>query len=142
MIMPESNWPLISQEEIELASDTAIIDQKRIVQEKMQTLLGLCRSPLQKMIAPKGFEWSSKSGKISKGENHKGYPFAVYDFPIIHQKEQLFLYRTMWWWGHHFICSLLISGNILEHYTERFLQSVPNLLPKIRKLLACLVNVK
>ena len=51
-----------------------------------------------------------KSGKISKGENYLGLPYAILDYPAIFKKENVFAIRTMFWWGNFFSITLHISG--------------------------------
>ncbi|MDQ6763297.1 MAG: hypothetical protein M3015_11820, partial [Bacteroidota bacterium] len=52
-----------------------------------------------------------KSGKISKGENYMGLPYAILDYPAVFKKENVFAIRTMFWWGNFFSITLHISGS-------------------------------
>lgn len=63
---------------------------------------------LQEKILPAGA--LTKTGKISRGENYKGLPYLVLDFPRYSSGNQLFIYRTMFWWGNYFLC-LLVTQN-------------------------------
>ena len=72
----------------------------------------------------------AKAGKISKGENYKGLPYLMLDFPRLFQPESVFAYRSMFWWGNFFSFTLHLQGNAwsasrpkLFHHIDRLLQS-------------------
>ena len=46
-----------------------------------------------------------------RGENHKGFPFISLDMPQMFSKTQMFTYRTLFWWGHDLIFSLILKQN-------------------------------
>jgi len=48
-------------------------------------------------------------GQIVRGENHKGFPFISLDMPQMFSKSQMFTYRTLFWWGHGLIFSLILK---------------------------------
>lgn len=48
-------------------------------------------------------------GQIVRGENHKGFPFISLDMPQMFSKTQMFTYRTLFWWGHDLIFSLILK---------------------------------
>lgn len=49
--------------------------------------------------------------KISKGENYKGLPYMILDYPAIFSKTAVFALRTMFWWGNFFSVTLHLSGS-------------------------------
>lgn len=55
-------------------------------------------------------------GKISKGESYLGLPYMVLDYPRLFDKEHVFAFRSMFWWGHFFSFTLHISGKYLDHH--------------------------
>ncbi len=55
--------------------------------------------------------------KISKGENYKGLPYVMLDYPRTFGREDILAIRTMFWWGHHFSITLHLKGR----YKELFL---------------------
>jgi hypothetical protein len=55
--------------------------------------------------------------KISRGENYKGLPYVVLDYPRCFGKEDVFAIRTLFWWGKYFSVTLHMKG----HYKEVFL---------------------
>lgn len=105
---------MLTLEEFSLISDQSFLKQKRLISDKISKTFGevevtlkgsgLCQSPL----LPDGS--LIKSGKISKGENYKGLPYIVLDFPRFSDGKKLLIYRTMFWWGNYCLC-MLISQN-------------------------------
>jgi hypothetical protein len=48
--------------------------------------------------------------KIAKGENYKGLPYVMLDYPRIFGREDVLAIRTMFWWGHAFNVTLHLKG--------------------------------
>ena len=44
-----------------------------------------------------------------RGENHNGFPFMSLDMPQMFSKSQMFTFRTLFWWGHDLIFSLILK---------------------------------
>lgn len=68
--------------------------------------------------------------KISRGENYKGLPYLVLDYPAVFNKENILAFRTMFWWGNFFSITLHLQGTYKEQYlqsiTQKLLQSKPH----------------
>ena len=58
----------------------------------------------------------SRHQKISRGENYKGMPYLILDYPRIFDGEDVFAFRSMFLWGHFFSFSFQLSGIYLERY--------------------------
>lgn len=56
----------------------------------------------------------STEPKISKGENYKGLPYVMLDYPRVFGKEDVLAVRTMFWWGHAFSVTLHLKGKYLD----------------------------
>ena len=69
----------------------------------------------------------NKDAKISKGENYKGLPYIMLDYPRYFEKEKTLAIRTLFWWGNFFSTSLQLEGNAKEAV-------VPNLLTNFLQL--------
>lgn len=48
--------------------------------------------------------------KISRGENYKGLPYMVLDYPRAFGREDVLAIRTLFWWGHYFSVTLHLKG--------------------------------
>ena len=67
------------------------------------------------------------SPKISKGENYKGLPWLMLDYPRYFDKENFFAIRTMFWWGNFFSTTLHLSGKYKERCTDPIIKSYDKL---------------
>lgn len=63
------------------------------------------------------------SGKISQGENYQSCPWVMLDFPRLFTKKEIFAFRTLFWYGHFFSCSLLCSGDIAGRFKEKLISN-------------------
>lgn len=72
-------------------------------------------------------EVTAISPKISKGENYKGLPWLILDYPRYFEKEKIFAIRTMFWWGNFFSTTLHLSGEYKERYSSSIIQSYEDL---------------
>ncbi|MEX0968025.1 MAG: hypothetical protein WD077_12355 [Bacteroidia bacterium] len=109
-----------TKDELQLMNDHEIMLAKRRIIKKVRLLFAAFRerlhpelegSPLLRQIAADG-------GKISHGENYKGLPFVILDFPAALSGEDVFTFRTMFWWGRYYSFNLLARGKYLEHVAE------------------------
>ena len=57
--------------------------------------------------------------KISKGENYKGLPYLVLDYPRYFGKDDHFAIRSMFWWGNFFSITLHLSGIYKKMYENK-----------------------
>lgn len=67
--------------------------------------------------------------KISKGENYKGLPYFVLDYPRHFGKDDHLAIRTMFWWGNFFSVTLHLSGS----YKGAYQNKIETLLPVLKK---------
>lgn len=51
--------------------------------------------------------------KVSRGENYKGLPWLVLDFPRYFRESDMLAIRTMFWWGEQVSITLLAAGEPL-----------------------------
>ena len=99
---------------MELVSSPDIILTKNAIIKKAISLLQTVQDHAQlylktlKKELPK--EAVEMSPKISKGENYKGLPYLVLDYPRVFDKKHVFAIRTMFWWGNFFSVTLHLSG--------------------------------
>jgi hypothetical protein len=57
--------------------------------------------------------------KISKGENFRGLPYIVLDFPREFGKDDVLAIRTLFWWGNYFSITLQLKGRYKQLFEER-----------------------
>ena len=112
----------LSAEEMRLVTDPAWILTKNSIIRKVVEMFGELSGEwrdifrLEKMFTA---ELGSKAGaepKISKGEQYKGLPWVMLDYPRTFGKEDVLAVRTMFWWGHCFSVTLHLKGRFLRSY--------------------------
>jgi hypothetical protein len=114
----------LSDAEATLIGNAEVILTKNSIIQKTVALLAGLQEKLE--IEGKMMNLSS-SPKISKGENYRGLPYVVLDYPRISQDEGLFFIRSMFWWGHEFSSTLQLAGRYKE-------AALPGLLPAVQTL--------
>jgi hypothetical protein len=118
--------------EIALMFDAALFERKRIVNQKIFTLFENIRIQLKDSSLHKQFPFLSGvdviGGKISQGENYLGCPWVMLDFPKMFNKDAIFAYRTMFWYGHYLSASMLIAGEQVPTYLPKLIAGL-HLLP-------------
>lgn len=69
-------------------------------------------------------------GKIFRGENYRGFPYTLMDFPRHFSKKSVFAIRSMCWWGHEFSFTLHLQGAALQHYIRTLAERTARLQTK------------
>lgn len=108
----------LSEEERRLVQDPGVILTKNRIINKVYALFGTMAEGLQAMPWPEGTELASP--KISRGENFRGLPYVMLDFPRLFSNQHVLALRTHFWWGNYMSVTLHLKG----HYQERFLGKV------------------
>lgn len=120
-----------SKQELELFSDSALILTKNSILEKLQQLLGELqlrqKAIIEKSAALLPEEVLNTSAKISKGENYKGLPWLMLDYPRYFVQENIFAIRTMFWWGNFFSTTLHLSGRFKAQFQDQIFSSLKEL---------------
>lgn len=102
-----------------------ILTKNRIIQ-KTQHLLAFLQEEQYRLLQrgtllPESL--INSSAKISKGENYKGLPYLVLDYPRYFSKEDIFAMRTFFWWGNFFSATLHLSGGYKKKYEKNIVRS-------------------
>ncbi len=117
------------KKEMSLMQDQEFLLSKIEIGEKIEELMGIVEQKLYPII--KGYSYPkevlTKSGKISKGENYRGLPYYILDFPRKFGKEGVFAFRTMFWWGNFFSATLHLGGRYLKNRRETLLTNLENI---------------
>jgi hypothetical protein len=59
------------------------------------------------------------NAKISRGENYLGLPYLILDYPRLFDGKNIFVIRTMFWWGNFFSMTLHLAGKEKDHYQPK-----------------------
>jgi len=107
-----------TKKELEYISDTDFLLTKAIVTQKIKDILAEVEQGIKNQIGTFQIpsEVLTKSGKISKGENYQGLPYLILDYPRKFNTEEVFAFRTMFWWGQCFSATLHLGGKYWEEY--------------------------
>lgn len=104
----------LSQKEAELISNSDLILTKNEVLQKVNSLLNSVQEQqsrlLQQYTPTLPVAIAASSPKISRGENYKGLPWLMLDYPRVFERTDIFAIRSFFWWGHFFSITLHLSG--------------------------------
>jgi hypothetical protein len=131
----------LSSFEAELLNNSDWVLTKNVIIKKAQRLLESVQQNVTDYVNQRSDifppETLSISPKISKGENYRGLPWLMLDYPRYFNKENLpdrragiFAIRTMFWWGHYFSTTLHISGSYKKKYAEAIINAFTSLSDK------------
>src|SRR5580692_9155775 len=107
---------LFSAEEMRLVSDPAWILTKNSAVRKVVEGFGELSGERRGILPVEGAGRAWGDPRISKGEQYKGLPWVMLDYPRIFGKEDILAIRTMFWWGHYFSVTLHLKGKYLRTY--------------------------
>jgi hypothetical protein len=114
-----------SADEMRLVSDPAWILTKNSIIRKVVEVFGelsgewrgmLPRERMGLLVGTPEAKGSWGDPKISRGEQYKGLPWVMLDYPRVFGKEDVLAVRTMFWWGHYFSVTLHLKGSYLRSY--------------------------
>ena len=124
----------LSPEELSLVQNAGWLLTKNKIIEKVFALFGEVAHEMRDHLTAKPDfllgEVLVPSPKISKGENYKGLPYVMLDYPRLFNRQHTFAIRTMFWWGHFFSVTLHLKGLYKEKYQHRLLNNLPLLVAK------------
>lgn len=129
--MTENAKITLSAKELELVCNGDWILTKNNIISKVYQMFGELAHGMQTLIGVEGASLpeEAKLGKpkISRGENYRGLPYVMLDYPRHFTKESTLAVRTMFWWGNFFSISLQVSGNPAERMMARLTAAFPYL---------------
>jgi hypothetical protein len=102
----------LSAEEMRLVTDPAWILTKNSVMGKVVAMFAELSGEWRTGRLPTAMPPTEP--KISKGENYKGLPWVMLDYPRVFGREDVCAIRTMFWWGHAFSLTLHLKGEYMR----------------------------
>lgn len=111
---------MLSKEELTFITNQRNFELKNEVDQVINHLLyhfqqELANS-LEKHVFRLPLKLSKLPGKVNKGNNHKGFPFQVIDYPSVLNKTDQFSFRSLVWYGNLFSFSLILNGKPKSNY--------------------------
>jgi hypothetical protein len=112
------------------ADELALVEDAKWILTKNNIIIKICDlfSEIVKEMEPVIVasklpqEIRQTSSKISRGENYKGFPYVVLDYPRFFTKDNVFAIRTLFWWAKYFSVTLHLKGT----YKKLFLEKIKN----------------
>ncbi len=115
----------LSAKEQELVCTTEWILTKQIIIEKIIALFSGLLVSMQKIATTQKSnlpeEVFATDPKIARGENYKGLPYIMLDYPRYFKNENTIAIRTLFWWGNFISLNLQLSGKIKNDTTPNLL---------------------
>lgn len=115
-----------SQEELSLAENAELILTKNKIVGKICDLFSSLAVEMQQDVSSADLprEVAATSPKISRGENYKGLPWVVLDYPRLFTKENVFAVRTLFWWANYFSMTLHLKGIYKKMFLEKIKENI------------------
>lgn len=106
----------LSDFEQSIIADKDFLLTKRNIMQKVTDFFSRLSMVYQHKFIQLGLAEEPGAPKISKGENYKGLPYVMLDFPRIFRRNEIFAIRTFFWWGNFFSITLHVSGSFKAKY--------------------------
>lgn len=116
---------LFTPDEIGLLADAQFFRKKAAMTAKVRAQLEATHHALQAelagvpLVVPPGF--NPNACQLVKGEHLEDFPYQYLDFPKHFDGVNTFTVRTLFWWGHHAVCALLLGGAEIKRYKKHFI---------------------
>lgn len=104
----------LSKTEIELVKNSEWILTKQVIVSKVVTFLSHIQEDCKAFMQQQDFTLIPGNGKVFKGENYKGLPYVISDYPAIFGNDHIFAIRMMFWWGNFFSITLHLKGKFMQ----------------------------
>jgi hypothetical protein len=115
-------------EEVGLIADDQYFRKKASIMAKVRELLEAAHGALRTellgipLLTPAGFDPTRH--QLVKGEHLEDFPYQYLDYPKHFDGANKWTFRTLFWWGHHVVCALILDGDGVKRYkahiVERF----------------------
>ncbi len=112
-------------QEIARLTDTNFFLDKATISTKIRQSLEQLHETYQheltqhQLIVPDQF--TLDAFQLVKGEHLENFPYQYLDYPRFYTRETKFAFRTLYWWGHHIIFSLILEGGHIRRYKENLI---------------------
>ncbi len=117
--------PQFTSDEIALIADEAFFRAKARAMKKVRALLERLYAELKEdlvgteFLTPPGFD--PENVQFVKGEHLEDCPYQYLDFPKHFAGSEKFTFRSLFWWGHHFVFALILEGGRLVQFKQNLM---------------------
>ncbi len=116
---------LFTPDELRLLGDEQFFRAKARIMKKVKAQLEATYAGLKDdlagadLLAPEGFDHALH--QFVKGEHLEDFPYQYLDFPKHFDGEVKFTFRSLFWWGHHYVFALILEGGHLTRYKHNLM---------------------
>jgi hypothetical protein len=111
----------LSEEEYDLVQNADWLLTKNRIITKVYNLFGFLAESIKTSF--EGEAWDEDvfrlHAKISRGENYKGLPYVMLDYPRYFGKQDRFAVRNFFWWGNFFSTTIHLKGVYQFDFAEK-----------------------
>lgn len=113
-----------TEEETALLADAQFFRKKAQIMAKVRGLLEAAHAALTDelrgatLLTPPGFD--PRAHQFVKGEHLESFPYQYLDCPKHFHGGNTLTFRTLFWWGHHLACALMLEGPGIKQYKKHF----------------------
>jgi hypothetical protein len=112
-----------TDEEAALMADQHFFLAKVQIMVKVRRLLAATHASLKEEVGPASLvtppDFDPTNYHFVKGENLEFFPYQYLDFPKHFHDSNAFAFRTLFWWGHHLVCALMLEGEGIKQHKAR-----------------------
>ncbi len=117
----------LSKQQLQLLNSTSFFEEKRAVLKAVEINLSIICDNLKQSYSEEAktisFAPQKTASKITRGENLKGLPYLLLDFPQQFSKTEIFSFRLLFWWGKGFTLFLHLKNNQLSAIQQHLHQN-------------------
>jgi hypothetical protein len=112
-----------TDEEAALMADQHFFLTKAQIMGKVRGLLVATHKALKEDVASTVLvtppDFNPANCHFVKGEALEFFPYQYLDFPKHFHDSNAFAFRTLFWWGHHVVCALMLEGEGIKQHKAR-----------------------
>jgi hypothetical protein len=112
-----------THEEAALMADRHFFLAKAQIMAKVRRLLSATHAVLKEEVASAALvtppDFNPANYHFVKGESLECFPYQYLDFPKHFHDSNAFAFRTLFWWGHHVVCALILEGEGIKQHKKR-----------------------
>lgn len=131
---------LFTDEECSLVADAAFFRSKARIMKKVRGQLESLYAGLKNELAGVALlgppQFNPESHQFVKGEHLDDFPYQYLDFFKHFDGDTKFTFRSLFWWGHHYVFALILEGEGLGQYKKHLINRYEKLADK--HLMLCL----
>jgi hypothetical protein len=112
----------LTPDEAKLIADAGFFKAKQQIAHKVRAWLEELHLGLQQDLADRPLvlpeQFDLNKAQFVKGEHLDSCPYQYLDFPKHYVADEKFAFRTLFWWGHHAVCALIVEGGQVKQYKK------------------------